>query len=125
LRFLWPFGRKHDDDEQDLPLVAGYARARRATPSTAGRLRPDFPGFRASALDRPVERKRGERREITRARFAMMNVFTPTQPVTNRASFAGPPRHAEPADLGDRDPAQPCRALWRARHRQDLACSTC
>jgi Cdc6-like AAA superfamily ATPase len=88
LKFLWPFGRKNDEDEQDLPLVAGYASAARET-STAGRLRPEFPGFRASALDRPVERKRGERREITRARFAMMNVFTPTQPVTNRASFAG------------------------------------
>ncbi|MBC9032803.1 ATP-binding protein [Sphingomonas sp. JC676] len=88
MRFLWPFGRKHDDDDQDFPLVAGYAGTPREA-STAGRLRPDFPGFRASALDRPVERKRGERREITRARFAMMNMFTPTQPVTNRASFAG------------------------------------
>lgn len=88
MKFLWPFGRRHDDDDQELPLVPGYASAARES-GTAGRLRPEFPSFRASALDRPVERKRGERREITRARFAMMNMFTPTQPVTNRASFAG------------------------------------
>ncbi len=86
MRFLWPFSRKQESEE-DLPILPGYAAGARDAVAPA-RTRPEFPSFRASALDRPLERKR-ERREITQARFAIMNMFTPTQPVTDRASFAG------------------------------------
>jgi Cdc6-like AAA superfamily ATPase len=87
LRFVWPFSRREEADDSFVP-VAGYAVPNRDQLSHS-RSRPDFPGFRASALDRPLERKRNERRDITRARLAMMSYFTPTQPVTSRATFAG------------------------------------
>ena len=87
LKFLWPFGRR-DVPEEDgyFPLAATVVPHRDAH---AGRGRPDFPTFRASALDRPLDRRREERREITRARFALATFFTPTQPVADRSSFAG------------------------------------
>ncbi|MHA6720034.1 ATP-binding protein [Sphingomonas sp. RS6] len=88
LRFVWPFSRREEEPEESFVPSAGYAVPNREQLSSS-RSRPDFPGFRASALDRPLERKRNERRDITRARLAMMSYFTPTQPVTSRATFAG------------------------------------
>lgn len=87
LRFLWPFGRREEPEEEGyFPLTATVVPHRDAH---SGRGRPDFPTFRASALDRPLDRRRDERREITRARFALATFFTPTQPVADRSSFAG------------------------------------
>ncbi|KTF67434.1 hypothetical protein ATB93_17735 [Sphingomonas sp. WG] len=40
-------------------------------------------------MDRPLGGVGAERREISRARFALATYFTPTQPVTDRSSFAG------------------------------------
>lgn len=88
LKGLWPFSRKDDDGQEVQALMGGYAVPSRDA-HLNGRNRPDFPGFRASALDRPSDRLRRERREITRARFALANYFTPTQPVTDRSAFAG------------------------------------
>lgn len=48
---------------------------------------PAFPSFRASAIDRPLTR--GERSELLQARLLLRDVFTPAQPVTERARFAG------------------------------------
>lgn len=89
LRFLWPFGRRDTPEEEEnyLPLAASIVRQRELHGGGKGRV--DFPMFRASALDRPLDRRRDERREITRARFALGTFFTPTQPVADRASFAG------------------------------------
>ena len=88
LKFLWPFGRREvPEDDGYLPVAATVVPHRDA--HGASRLRPDFPTFRASALDRPLDRRREERREITRARFALATYFTPTQPVADRSSFAG------------------------------------
>lgn len=87
LKFLWPFGRRDvPEDDGYFPLAATVVPHREAH---GGRGRPDFPTFRASALDRPLDRRREERREITRARFALATFFTPTQPVADRSSFAG------------------------------------
>lgn len=87
LRFLWPFGRREEPEAEGyFPLTATVVPHRDAH---SGRGRPDFPTFRASALDRPLDRRRDERREITRARFALATFFTPTQPVADRSSFAG------------------------------------
>lgn len=87
LRFLWPFGRREEPEEEGyFPLAATVVPHRDAH---SGRGRPDFPTFRASALDRPLDRRRDERREVTRARFALATFFTPTQPVADRSSFAG------------------------------------
>lgn len=89
LRFLWPFGRRDEPEAEDsyLPLTAPVMRQRDLHGGGRGRI--DFPMFRASALDRPLDGRRDERREITRARFALGTFFTPTQPVADRASFAG------------------------------------
>ncbi|OAN66847.1 ATP-binding protein [Sphingomonas sp. TDK1] len=85
LKFLWPFGRRDAAEEESyLPMPATIVPHRDGI-----RGRPDFPTFRASALDRPLDRRREERREITRARFALATFLTPTQPVADRASFAG------------------------------------
>ncbi|WP_010542643.1 ATP-binding protein [Sphingomonas elodea] len=87
LKFLWPFGRRSAPEEDGyFPLTATVVPHRDAH---SGRGRPDFPTFRASALDRPLDKRREERREITRARFALGTYFTPTQPVADRSSFAG------------------------------------
>lgn len=48
---------------------------------------PIFPSFKASAIDRP--QTRGESDQILRARLLLRDIFTPTQPVTQRARFAG------------------------------------
>jgi hypothetical protein len=88
LKFLWPFGRRDSSDDDDYFPVAATIVPHRDSHGTS-RSRPDFPNFRASALDRPLDRRREERREITRARFALATYFTPTQPVADRSSFAG------------------------------------
>lgn len=86
LRFLWPFSRRENQDEDGQFPASGYVASR----ETRGpRARADFPNFRASALDRPLDGAGSERREISRARFALASYFTPTQPVTDRSSFAG------------------------------------
>lgn len=89
LRFLWPFGRRdsYEEEESYLPIMATAVRQRDL--QSVGKVRADFPMFRASALDRPQDRRREERREISRARFALSTYFTPTQPVSDRGSFAG------------------------------------
>src|SRR5688572_20504882 len=46
-----------------------------------------FPTFLTSAMDRP--QARGESDAILRARLVLRDIFTPTQPVTQRSRFAG------------------------------------
>ena len=46
-----------------------------------------FPSFRASAIDRPT--RHGRASKFLQARLLLRDVFTPAQPVTERARFAG------------------------------------
>lgn len=48
---------------------------------------PSFPTFKASAIDRP--QASGDSDQILRARLLLRDIFTPTQPVTQRTRFAG------------------------------------
>ena len=47
----------------------------------------NFPSFRASAIDRPLQDD--DRTELGRARMVLRDVFTPSQPVVERTRFAG------------------------------------
>ncbi len=44
--------------------------------------RPDFPVFRASAIDRPTNR--AERGAVAQTRVRLREIFAPTQPVADR-----------------------------------------
>ncbi len=87
------FGRKRTVAE----TMVAVERPNRPTFIEAGRLftmqdrvRPGqeaFPRFRASAADQP--RGIADSSEIATARFKLREVFTPSQPVTERGNFAG------------------------------------
>jgi Cdc6-like AAA superfamily ATPase len=69
----------------------GTPTPRRAARARAGNGKGDgqaaFPAFLASAIDRPLGRT--PREELVRARLLLRDIFTPTQPVTDRSRFAG------------------------------------
>ncbi len=82
--------RNHDADDStderryvDLDSITGIARRRK--PSGAGPL--SFPAFRATAVDRLEDA--GRHNEFADARLVLNDVFTPSQPVTERSRFAG------------------------------------
>ena len=87
------FGRNRHAGDVEVPAPVVH----RPTFIEAGRLfamqdkvRPGqeaFPRFRASAADQP--RGLADSSEIATARFKLREVFTPSQPVTERGNFAG------------------------------------
>lgn len=74
------------------PAAAPAAAPSRSTSPTVP---VNFPGFQTSAIDRPMNRSHGVRQLA--ARLALREVFSPSQPVTERGRFAG--RLAFLADL--------------------------
>lgn len=81
-------------DEQGAARTVTHATHSGAKP-TAPNVPSNFPGFQTSAIDRPMNRGHGARQLA--ARLALREVFSPSQPVTERGRFAG--RLAFLADL--------------------------
>ena len=86
----WFRGKRSDDAEEiGAPTMTG-PRPRPAFKLFRNAPQRDetaFPTFLTSAMDRP--QARGESDTILRARLVLRDIFTPTQPVTQRSRFAG------------------------------------
>lgn len=81
-----PVRSRHRDWTAVAPVAAAIPAQTDAVEAPVAMGEPSFPTFMASAIDRP---KGGVADAMLRARMLLREVFTPSQPVTSRARFAG------------------------------------
>ncbi len=88
-RFFTGKSRSSEDEAEDsyvlLDSVRPLAQSRKR--GSVGAAVPSFPRFRTTAADRLDDS--AQHGELADARLAVNEVFTPTQPVTDRSRFAG------------------------------------